>query len=152
MRDRYGRQLAAEAGAQEATTAPGEGVLGKYPWLFPPPGFITVDRNNQLSPVVPVGVEQLCETIQITSLYEGWLTMLGVAASDWSALTFTIYQGGAPLRDYMARSQPIGAPETPKPVFIPLLPNYPLELRCTSSGATSFRWSLFGWYYPTKGR
>lgn len=127
----------------------GEGALGKYPHLFPPDGFIQFDRNNRLEPV-PIGAEQTLETIKITSGYVGWIREIGLEASDWGVIFFTIYDDNAPLRDYTRIVVPLGSPTTPKQVFIPIRPNSPITLRCTASGATSARWSVFGWYYPEK--
>jgi len=123
-----------------------------YPWLYPPPGFIPVDRNRNLAlGAVPVNPVITLETIQLTTGYEGWLVSCGLQASDFSTCFFQFLNGGAPMRDYTRIEVPLGQPELPAPIFIKLEPNQPLVLTATVTGAPqALRWRLFGWYYPQR--
>jgi hypothetical protein len=125
------------------------GDISQYPHLYPPPGFITVDRNSSLSLPAPLGVTTL-ETIQLTQGYEGWIVATGIQSSDFGQMFFTINQGLAPLRDYARITVPLGQPEAPAPLFIRIVPNVPITLTATRTvaGVVALRWRLFGWYYP----
>lgn len=123
-----------------------------YPHLFPPPGFITVDRNNSQTLAAPLGITTL-ETIQLTQSYEGWIVSTGLQMSDFSLAFFSINQGFQPLRDYARITVPLGQPELPAPLFIKIVQNQPITLTVTriAAGACALRWRLFGWYYPQQG-
>jgi len=125
--------------------------LEKYPHLFPPPGFIQVDRNGLLAPTDGSGIPQVLETILLTSGYSGWLRTVGLESGDWATSYMTLSVGGSPLRDYTKIMVPLGSPTTPKAVFIELVPNQPLTLTVTSTALVPVRWSLWGWYYPSQG-
>ena len=131
-----------------ATQYGGSGDLGKYPHLFPPPGFIQFDRNGLLTIPAVAGITTL-ETIQLTSGYEGWVRAIGLECGDWAIGNYAINIGNAPIRDYTRIEVPLGSPTTPKEVFIALQVNVPLTLTFNSTGAAPVpvRWSLWGWYY-----
>jgi len=129
--------------------APGgpSGSFEKYPHLFPPPGFIQVDRNGLL---VSGGANGVLETILLTSGYHGWIRTIALESSDFTLSAFQILSGNSPMRDYTNITVNLGSTATPKPVFIELFPNVPLTLQYTSIGLASLRWNLWGWYYPER--
>jgi hypothetical protein len=124
----------------------GMGDISKYPHIFPPPGFEPIDRNG-FFPTPGAGTYLLESISPIAPSYEGWVRLLALTSTDYSISYFTISNGGAPLKDYTLIQTMVGAPETPKPVFIRLKPNYTLEVRAVCTGVVGLRWSIFGWYY-----
>lgn len=131
--------------------AAGGNGLAAYPHLFPPPGFIPVDRNKSFS-LVSGGGETELERIQLTDGYEGWIRLVGLQASSFTNFFFTIKNQGQPIRDYTRITVPLGQADSPQPIFLELKANIPLTLHATntSGGVIALRWRLFGWYY--KGR
>ena len=127
--------------------------LGRYPHLFPPPGFTQFHRNGLVTLPAVSGVTTLLEKIQITSNQTGWLRLIGLEAGDWNDLFFTISVGGNPFPDYVRIQVPLGNTATPVPVFVPIQVNVPLTLTVTTLAATvnPVRWSLWGWYYAPAG-
>lgn len=125
------------------------GGWDKFPWIIPPPGFITVDRNNSLS--LPAGLQEYqLENIEITTGYEGWLVAMGLQSSNFGVSFFTIKRALQPIRDYTRITVPLGQPETPATVFVKIEPNQPIALyatRTVAGPAVALRWRLFGWYY-----
>lgn len=126
----------------------GAGSMKDYPHLFPPPGFIPVDRNKSFA-LVSGGGETLLESIQLTDGYEGWIRLVGLQASTFTGFFFTMKDGGQPLRDYTRITVPLGQADSPQPIFIPLKANIAFSLHgANTSGANvALRWRLFGWYY-----
>lgn len=124
-------------------------ALAQYPHLFPPPGFINIDRNGLLAPV-PIGGEQILETIQVTQGYTAWIRAIGLECTDWASGHYIIRVNSFPLRDYTNIVVPLGSPTTPKETFIKIGANDTLTLGFTASGPLSARWSLWGWQYAER--
>ncbi len=124
--------------------------LLSYSHEWPPPHFMPVDRNGEVNLVVGP-TPNILETIDIgPAPYTGWIREMGIACSNWANATYTILQGGAPLRDYTLKNSPAGSVETPRRTYIKLLPNLPLQLTAVATGPARLRWVLLGWYFnPT---
>jgi len=141
----------------DSMTIVGDGQMGKYPHLFPPPGFTPIDRNGIFSFNGNPGDSQVLETIkEIGQGNEGWLRLLGLESADFFTTFFTILRNGQPMKDYTRLLAPIGSTSTPREAFIYLPGNYTYSLQVTCYNAAavnvSLRWTLFGWYYPLQGR
>lgn len=128
--------------------------LADYPHVFPPPGFIRVDRNGSAAVAAGVTVRPAGSEIDIRNGFEGWIVLAGVELSSYAAGTFfRLLEGETPIRDYEAVTVPLGAPNTPAPLHIKLRPEVPFRLSVTNAGAgvLAARWRFYGWYYPTRG-
>lgn len=127
---------------------PGGGLMKQYPWLYPPPGFLHVDRNR--AGTVGATTVATLETIQLTQGYVGWITYCGLFASNYSSFFFQFQRGVQPIRDYERIVTPIGQPDLMQPIFLQISANEPLTLVATNTGGTvvGYRYRLFGWYYP----
>jgi len=127
------------------------GEDGRLPtWVVPPEGFATIDKNG-FKVISLVGQELLAEVEPLACGYDGWITLLGLNCTKFSLTSFQIYQGGAPLRDYTYLNTNIGAPETPRQVYIRLLPNQDVKLFALSTAlGAGVRWSMFGWKFPIR--
>jgi hypothetical protein len=124
-----------------------------YPWIYPPPGFIPVDKNNALA--VADGSNLLeVERIEIPTRMDGWIVLAGINLAQYDDTTafYRISQGGVPIRDYSKIKVPLGAPETPATLYIRLKPDQPVTLHITNTtGAVlAARWRLFGYYYEQR--
>jgi hypothetical protein len=118
------------------------------PWIVPPPGFVSVDRNRSL--VVAPGPETLIERINLDLNMEGWIVLAGIFASSYSSFFFTIKAGLQPIRDYVRITVPLGQTDSMDPMLIKITPNEPVGLYATNAGGApvGVRYRLFGWYYP----
>lgn len=121
-----------------------------YPMIFPPPGFIRFDRVGNfsipgLTPLSPIPAT----LINIPTQFDGYISVCGVTLSDYSAATYSFYQGGSPIRDYINLGAPIGAPETCQPIYLKLKPDQDFQMYVINTGAgfVAARWRFFGWYY-----
>ena len=140
-----------------AMTAGGMGNPHDWGHLFPPPGFISVDRNN--ASILAVGTAagtRTLESIEVTQGYIGWITLVGLQLSNFSQAFFTILRGNVAIRDYVRIVVPLGQADNPKPVFIKINANEPITLTVTNDVAiagvpVAIRYRLFGWYYPPQG-
>lgn len=126
------------------------GNIQDYPHLFPPPGFVAIDRNR-IRTITGPG-EFTLETIsEVAQGMEGWIRWIGLESGDFTATFFRMLQNGQPMKDYTQIEAPIGSTATPRVCFIKLPGNYTYTLQCVATAAAvnvSLRWSLFGWYYP----
>lgn len=129
----------------------------KYPWLYPPPGFHRIDRNNiaVISNPGVVNVTQVLETIsEVGQGMEGWIRCMALVSGDFNLSFFTILENDQPMKDYVSLQAQIGDTPTPREAFILLKGNNTYKLQVTAlPGALNIalRWTLFGWYYPTRG-
>lgn len=132
--------------------------LENYPHLFPPPGFIPVNRVGSI--VVPPNQTEFFgvlendtngdDRILIPTINEGWLYLAGIVLSRYDNCSWSITASGVALRDYTRRNGPLQAPETPGKVLLRLPASQPLDIGVLNAdpvNAVSCRWRLFGWYY-----
>lgn len=124
-----------------------------YPWVFPPPGFVRVDRNNS-EPIAVGAVNFVVETINLDFGMDGWITLAGIELSGYGTPAlpafFQLKQSGQIIRDYGHVRVPLGAPNTPAPLHIKLYQSQPLTLEITNltPAIVAARWRLYGWFYP----
>jgi len=133
---------------------PGQGDFKKYTWLFPPEGFKPFNRNNLFNTPAPApgpSQETVLETIIPPPNYRGWVRWIGLEASNFQKVFYTIRKGGAPIDDYTRIVVPLGNPATPISIFIEMEPNRTLELVATYTAATlALRYMISGWFYPER--
>ena len=126
--------------------------LAQYPHIWPPPGFITLNRSNSASIAAAVKGQIFdLENIQLPMGYVGWIRRMGLEASDWSLISFRFVINEMPLRDFTSILVPIGSPSTPEDVYINIPQNQIVKLQAVAldiiGEATPLRWYLGGWYY-----
>jgi hypothetical protein len=129
---------------------PGQGE--SYPWVIPPPGFETIDRNA--AGTVAAGVtRELTRLILPGSNYEGWVVQAGIFAQSYVGFRFQIRVDGVAIRDYADIAVPLGQPDLMQILILPLRPNKATSLwgLNTAGAPIGFRFRLFGWYYPVSG-
>ena len=127
--------------------------LKKYPHIFPPPGFVPIDRNGARTETLAAGLSDTLETIsEVGSGMEGWLRLMALVSADFAVTFFTILENDQPMKNYTHLEATIGDTSTPRECFIKLKPNYTYKLLVTGQGGgavnVTVRWTLFGWYYP----
>lgn len=124
-----------------------------YPWIYPPPGFIPVERCRSVP--VPNG-SNLVEVmrIEIPTRMDGWINLAGIELTvfDDNDAFYRINQAGVPIRDYSKLSAPLGAPNTPAALYLRLFPDQPLTLHVTNNTGQilAARYRVYGWYYPQR--
>lgn len=130
--------------------------LANYPHIFPPPGFIPVNRVGSF--IVPPSstVNVLLNSPQgdlrifIPNNFDGYLSKAGIVLDDYSQAVFSLTQDGSAIRDYTRLTGPLQAPETPADVLLKLQPSQPLDIQVVNNDPVApraVRWRLFGWYY-----
>jgi len=136
-------------GADDSLPTMGYGEMKKYPHLFPPDGFYQFDRIGLF--ITPAAGSGILVTLTPPGGYLGWVRLLGLEATNFGKVYYTILRGGAPIEDYTRITVPVGSTTTPKPVFIKLEPNRPLQLQATWTDPTlGLRFLMWGWFYPEK--
>lgn len=128
--------------------------LEDYPHIYPPPGFIPINRAGAL-PVpanTPLNAPLViaAATIALPLQQKGYIRRLGITITSTAFQAWSILQDGAAIRDFTNINSSYASPSTPDEVFIELRPGQTITLTASNTdpaNAHNISWLLSGWYY-----